>query len=612
VVGDESSIVLLPLQGGKKRETISAHKGKITCLSWNKKNGLIASGSEDKTFAIFDETLQQIFRVSDKCLKFQVTSLEWSKNGEYLAVGSFEIVSVFDKFGLLIRSESLVRKGSVFAIDWANDSKQFAFGCGNGQIFIADSVGKKIAKGKFEAYLESRNKIVLTDFSDNSVENLDFDDDRIIDIDLSDKYLFVLTVFKCSIYFNENPSTPHIIDFKGHNLGLILSQNLLATVNHLSGIQFWSFEGSLISSIGMSGTRLELLAFDDVAVSDEMLAIVDCSNEKIVNFYHTKSGDIVSNLEVSHRVEIKSIGLSEMGNGSEDKHLALIDKSCDFWLYNLSNSTKFEERCAECFKLGVQVRAFKWSEKSGILVCLGAENLSIFYFPEAAFIDAELFSDCTEKRKFSGSSAGSKVSFVGDKVEVKVNGRIERVFFISPLSSSLQENFGKKRFERCLEICRLSNDLKIWTVLAALSIKNRKIDLSIEAFAMTKSADKLDFFKKLRKIAGKEERNSEYAFFRNKTKEAEDILLQSSPPLVHRALKLNIRQFKWARALELAVRYDTHIDTVVAYRRRHMELTKGKERDENFIKYGENVNVDWRAVLGKEGDERGDGMLLDG
>jgi intraflagellar transport protein 80 len=51
--------------------------------------------------------------------------------------------------------------------------------------------------------------------------------------------------------------------------------------------------------------------------------------------------------------------------------------------------------------------------------------------------------------------------------------------------------------------------------------------------------------------------------------EAEQILL--SAKLFYRAIKLNIKMYKWDRALEIAVNNKTHVDTVLLYRKRFLE-----------------------------------------
>ncbi|MFO0131818.1 MAG: hypothetical protein ACK52J_04955 [bacterium] len=39
-----------------------------------------------------------------------------------------------------------------------------------------------------------------------------------------------------------------------------------------------------------------------------------------------------------------------------------------------------------------------------------------------------------------------------------------------------------------------------------------------------------------------------------------------SSKLFYRAIKLNIKLYRWEKALELALTHKTHVDTVVAYR----------------------------------------------
>ena len=52
--------------------------------------------------------------------------------------------------------------------------------------------------------------------------------------------------------------------------------------------------------------------------------------------------------------------------------------------------------------------------------------------------------------------------------------------------------------------------------------------------------------------------------------------------LFYRAIKLNIKLYKWDRALEIAVSNKTHVDTVVAYRKRFLEMYKKPETNEKL------------------------------
>jgi intraflagellar transport protein 80 len=65
---------------------------------------------------------------------------------------------------------------------------------------------------------------------------------------------------------------------------------------------------------------------------------------------------------------------------------------------------------------------------------------------------------------------------------------------------------------------------------------------------------------------------------RRPVEEAEGVLLSASPPLLYRAIKLNINAGRWLRALELAqgpVGRGAHCDTVLCYRARHLEAVGG-------------------------------------
>ena len=95
--------------------------------------------------------------------------------------------------------------------------------------------------------------------------------------------------------------------------------------------------------------------------------------------------------------------------------------------------------------------------------------------------------------------------------------------------------------------------------------------------------------------------------------QAEAILLQASPPLVYRAIKMNIRLFRWDRcvlepgcmprcsphscvtlcmmcsALDLALQHKTHVDTVLAYRQRSLRASKRHETNDRFKQFAGEV-----------------------
>ena len=59
--------------------------------------------------------------------------------------------------------------------------------------------------------------------------------------------------------------------------------------------------------------------------------------------------------------------------------------------------------------------------------------------------------------------------------------------------------------------------------------------------------------------------------------------------MVYRAVKMNIRFYRWSRALDIALKFRTHVDTVLGYRQRFLEQFNKKESDQRFLQYASQV-----------------------
>ncbi|MEQ2191149.1 Intraflagellar transport protein 80 [Xenoophorus captivus] len=93
--------------------------------------------------------------------------------------------------------------------------------------------------------------------------------------------------------------------------------------------------------------------------------------------------------------------------------------------------------------------------------------------------------------------------------------------------------------------------------------------------------------------------------FSGHVQEAETTLLQAG--LIYQAIQVNIDLFNWNRALELAVKHKTHVDTVLAYREKFLQRFGRKETNKRFLQYSEGVcfdifsvvEVDWEKIQAK-------------
>ena len=63
-------------------------------------------------------------------------------------------------------------------------------------------------------------------------------------------------------------------------------------------------------------------------------------------------------------------------------------------------------------------------------------------------------------------------------------------------------------------------------------------------------------------------------------------------------IKLSINS-QFQRALELAIKSGTHLDTVLGYRQRYLELLGRKEIDPKFLKHLSQVEIDWPHIFEK-------------
>ena len=81
-----------------------------------------------------------------------------------------------------------------------------------------------------------------------------------------------------------------------------------------------------------------------------------------------------------------------------------------------------------------------------------------------------------------------------------------------------------------------------------------------------------------------------------KVNEAEQILLQAR--LFYRAIKMNIKLYRWERAMDIATKNNTHVDTVLAYRSKFLQQHSKEEDIESIKKLtsANNFNTDWSVI----------------
>ena len=155
-------------------------------------------------------------------------------------------------------------------------------------------------------------------------------------------------------------------------------------------------------------------------------------------------------------------------------------------------------------------------------------------------------------------------SFTGNIVTVRrLDGGLATLS-ISPYPKVLYEYVDKADFEKGIRLCRFVKESTLWACLAAMGIYCRELNTVEIALAAIDEADKVQFINYIKELPSEPSRNAALAMYCKKVNEAEQILLQAR--LFYRAIKMNIKLYRWERALDIAVQNKTHVDTVIAYR----------------------------------------------
>merc|ERR1711920_6865 len=164
------------------------------------------------------------------------------------------------------------------------------------------------------------------------------------------------------------------------------------------------------------------------------------------------------------------------------------------------------------------------------------------------------------------------------------------------------QHYEKGQWEQAVRLCRYVKSPKLWASLAAMAIQSRSLETVEIALAAIEEVDKVQFVSHINKIQDEVLRSAELALFCKRPEEALNILLQNKR--IYRAIKMNIRLHRWGEALELAMKHQTHVDTVLAYRQRHLQQMKHVETNEQFKQWAQTVPVDWDIVRKKIDQEK--------
>ena len=581
-------------KGGNKTLSWKAHDEIVLCVDWNFSNKLIVSGGEDKKYKLWDQFGRNLF--VSLPYNYVTTSVSWAPSGEYFAVGSFDMLRLCNKTGWTY-SFNKIDSGSLFKLSWSSDGTTVAGAGGNGSVIFGTIIDRTVTWKNIEVRLDENNKLIVTDFQNDGFQEIDFRE-RLIDMTLGYDYLIVVTNNQCHIYNVDNLNTPYKFDIKEKVKMILMCSKYFALVNDNNGFNIYTYEGKQVQSPQITGVRFSLLSKKMVGISNDIIAILPPNNPKTIQFYDIASGKKL-NAEITHAMDICEIQLNQ-SDLSRDRKVCFTDTNKDLYISNayIPKVVKITNMCD----------SFAWNDSNDMLCAIADEKFFSWVYPNAVYLEKEILDGCRYEKDASDVGSNCQIlNFTGSLCNILKSDGSLCSKSITPYARLLLDLLVyQDGIERGLKLCRYVKDKVLWTAFSAICINYREIQIAETAVAAIDEVDKVNFIEKILKL--KEQNCNEnlisayVLLLSNRIDEAEKILLQGN--LIYRAIKININLYRWDRALNLALTYGTHVDTVLAYRTKYLEKVGLQEVNSKFVELSRETTVDWAKIKAKIAEDK--------
>eukprot|EP00466_Bigelowiella_natans_P016493 jgi/Bigna1/37415/e_gw1.19.155.1 len=584
----EKFLTIKPLSPSMKEVKWKAHEAIVLCVDWNPTNDLIVSGGEDCCYKIWDSFGRQVYASAP--LEFTVTSLAWTPNGDEFALGSFNRIMLCDRHGWA-HSSHHVDTGSIFSLSWTEDGTQVAGAGASGAVCFAQKLGQEVQWESLQATVKDLRQAHLRG------EELEFSD-RVVKVSVSHGFLIVVTQKACYVYKCGTFNLHHKFELAGAVTLLLQAKDVFLLASNVKGVQIFSTDGQLRCTPRAPGlAHPRFLKEGNISLASDVLAYINRSSPMEVGLLDTESGKPFSE-PYKHSINVVSVALNHDGMANSRK-MSLIDSNRDLYVTRLHRPKPV--------KLATMVESAVWHSRHDILACISHQRLVVWYYPHVVYVDMDLLQKT--QLSIDASAYGKQcelVSFHGSSCTVqKANGaRVSAP--VSPFPITLVRYAARNKWPQCTRLCRFAKKTVLWACLAAVAMGRRQLEIAAVAFAALDEVDKLDCVQNIISIPSSEGQRAELLLYQRRPDAAEQVLVSAN--LIYRAIMLNIRIFRWRRALELASNYHgkmpiSHVDTVVGYRQKHLAAFARKETDPRFLQIMSKVKIDWNAIKNKEAQE---------
>jgi intraflagellar transport protein 80 len=425
VCGHGKTLMIKSIQSNKKNLTWNAHEGIILCVDWNISNNLLVSGAEDCCYKVWDLYGRLLY--SSKPLEHFVTSVAWCPNGNYFAIGSYNLIKLCDKVGWTY-SKAHTTSGSIYNISFTYDNTSLAAACGNNSVLFAHIIERKYEYKHWEVTLLNANKIRIYDTNSDNFDEVDITSDHIVDLCCAYDILLVSTRTQCYIYSLGNINTPIIFPIKTSTQFIhMANQTTFLLCDYMQGLQIYNIEGKCLSSPRFPNFRSELYIKEYVCLSHDVCMVIDCVDMKHIHVFDANTSRNYG--KITHTQDVCKIYCNQSHATPHARLLAFIDKLHDLYIVQLNTtmlSTPNLNAHVQLHKLSSHVESVLFHDVYNTLVCISDQNLLIYYHPEVVFIHKDLLPyTCAIQHNHEYGRNAQFIAYSNNRVSVrKIDGSV--------------------------------------------------------------------------------------------------------------------------------------------------------------------------------------------
>jgi len=292
----------------------------------------------------------------------------------------------------------------------------------------------------------------------------------------------------------------------------------------------YSYDGRAISNPKIPGVKYDQLNKRRISVSQDILAVLDSSNPKVLKLYDIMNGKPTGN-QIEHTNEIIDFELNNSDMSSERK-IAFLDTNRDLFIIP---ALKKDVR-----KLVSMCDSFKWHDKYDMLSAAADLRVHSWYYPNAIYVDKDLIDMCKMTKDAPEIGRDCTVtSFSGSILMITKKNGTQVIINTSPYPSMLLQYCDNNDWEKAIKLCRYIKDKSLWAFVAAISLHHRNTETAEISLANIESIEKVQYITQTMALPSEVSRQAALLLYFRKYEEAEQLFLQDK--LYYRSIKMNIK-----------------------------------------------------------------------